>query len=207
MKRILAIVLLFVSVLVSSVFPSSVSACSCVAPSSPLEEIEKFDAVFSGIVTNIREEGGILNLPQFRVEFEVESSWKGVNEPVVSILTTDNSAACGFGFNEGEKYIVYARSYESELHVNLCSRTALFVKASEDVEAFGEPEYVSAEQTEDVDSVVSEGNTRMLGVGFIVGIIAGAIVIVMVSRYRKDYGKENSIQSPPTNSGNDTMTS
>jgi hypothetical protein len=70
-----------------------------------------------------------------QVEIAVNSTLRGVNGPAVTVVTADNGAACGYAFQPGERYLVYAhRSPDGTLEVSLCSRTIPLAKATEDLQ-------------------------------------------------------------------------
>ena len=116
------------------------SACSCIEPGSPLEELDRAALVFSATVISVREDApfmGIDALPAngpTTVEFKVHTRWKGGLPPNVSLTTAKYEASCGFTFLEGSRYIVYSRDGET---VSLCSRTKLIQEADEDLAELG----------------------------------------------------------------------
>ena len=125
--------------------PGPVYACSCVAPGTPLEELEQFSAVFAGRVVSVVHsydpEGRIVT-PDDRstIGFAVSSVWKGTVHEDMYITTPPTGGACGFTFVEGEEYIVYA--YDSNYDdggytTGICTRTGLLGNAEEDLDAFG----------------------------------------------------------------------
>ncbi len=111
--------------------PPRASACSCLALSFD-EQRERASAIFEGRVDVDRVEGAerILTL-------RVTQAWRGVEHEMVEIRTPAQSAACGFGFEVGQHYLVYATSENGALHVSLCSRTARMDDASEDRQLLG----------------------------------------------------------------------
>jgi hypothetical protein len=72
------------------------------------------------------------------VLFEVTNTWKGVNETQVRVYTATNSASCGFNFNLGDEYLVYASGDKSRLITGLCDRTTHISKAAKDLDVLGE---------------------------------------------------------------------
>ena len=109
-------------------------ACSCLPPGPPKSELDRSEAVFAGKVMRIRRKNS-----EVRVKFKVMTSWKGeVNKKQV-ITTQINSAACGYSFERGQQYLVYASKLGSNLlSTNICSRTKLLANAQEDVSELGE---------------------------------------------------------------------
>ena len=63
---------------------------------------------------------------------------KEILKETITIKTAQSSAACGFNFEENQKYIVYASQYDDDyLEVSLCSRTGLLSNAIEDLQELG----------------------------------------------------------------------
>ncbi|MGM7700409.1 hypothetical protein ACSVDE_01720 [Pseudalkalibacillus sp. Hm43] len=95
--------------------PSSAQACSCAVPQSAEKEMERSDAVFTGTVTKIKKVGMGLYSPK-KVYFDVEKTWKGQNKSKMFVVTGIGSGDCGFNFEVGQDYIVYAT--ESNAYTN-----------------------------------------------------------------------------------------
>ncbi len=120
--------------------PGPVWACSCVMPSPPAVAAGDAAAVFSGTVTSIVDRGSFNFLDEVRTWFglphqspggdsrqvtlTVADSWKGVTETPVTIGTGYGDADCGFSFNVGGQYLVYAYDNQGRLATNMCLRTA-----------------------------------------------------------------------------------
>lgn len=119
--------------------PSSVIACSCSLPLTPLEELEKSTAVFSGKVTDIDFPIGIKisSADPVKVTFEVSKTWKGPNSKTLIVATARHGASCGYSFKQGEEYLVYAYNEEDKLSASLCSRTELLSSAETDLQELG----------------------------------------------------------------------
>lgn len=126
------------------VLPGPLSACTCAPPGPPAQEMERADAVFTGKVVSI----GAAHVPgdepkwpsRLEVTFRLLGVWKGLAEGErVTVYTASQSAACGFEFEDGKKYLVYAYDAGGELTATLCSRTALLKRAEEDLQALGTP--------------------------------------------------------------------
>jgi len=125
-------------------------ACSCVPPPPPVEALEQSDAVFSGKVLKVeRDESGFGKI----VTLRMLRSWKGIQARTVRISTADNSAACGYGFEVGRKYLVYAHG-EEELHTNICTRTRRLENAGDDLDALGPGTRVGGELPDFIRRIV-----------------------------------------------------
>jgi len=118
------------------------SACSC-APSLDVDqELHRADAVFAGRVVALElvlsSDPAIgVSLEQLRATLSVHSAWKGdVGEQTV-VYTVFTCCVCGFRFEIGEEYLVYAIEQDGELHTSICTRTRLLGVASDDLEKLG----------------------------------------------------------------------
>lgn len=113
-------------------------ACSCMMPPPPPKALEQAAAVFSGKVTKI--EGDVTK--QRTITIAVDQAWKGVETETVTLTTGPGGGMCGFGFQDGESYLVYAyRSGEKKdgpLSTSICTRTKTLANAKEDLDALGE---------------------------------------------------------------------
>ncbi|MEK3673750.1 hypothetical protein [Paenibacillus sp. FSL R10-2771] len=155
-KRIRGVLLMFLCALLVfmtllTVRPQVTYACSCVIPAPPLEALEDSAAVFEGTVISVAKPSGIIqsSADPMQVTFQVGARWKGDLGNQVTVSTAQSGDSCGFEFAEGERYMVYARGAEadgnlakgneeqSELTTSLCSRTALYADAQEDLNELG----------------------------------------------------------------------
>ena len=116
---------------------NSAFACSCIPPRTPTESLNESAAVFSGEVIDISENGYVEEQYGYKVKFDVERSWKGDSVETLSVLTGYGGGDCGYGFEIGEKYLVYAYSSEGSLNANICSRTTPLANAQEDLDTLG----------------------------------------------------------------------
>lgn len=104
---------------------SSVFACSCLMDNEKSESkkvkaaYKKTAAVFYGEVLEVFRQTDSLT-----VKFKVETVWKGVVTKEVTVRTGENSAMCGFNFEVGKKYLVYAGGKIDNLETNICTRTS-----------------------------------------------------------------------------------
>lgn len=104
-------------------------ACSCIRPGPINESVAQATAVFAGRVIDIES----IDNRRIEVDFDVETVWKGSNISTISIYTAPNSAMCGYSFEEGRSYLVYAHQRQGTLQVSQCSRTNLLSQADEDL--------------------------------------------------------------------------
>jgi hypothetical protein len=67
------------------------------------------------------------------VNLAVEESFKGVTTKEMLITTARSEAACGFPFEKGQKYLVYASEYQGKLYTSICQRTMPIRYAEKDL--------------------------------------------------------------------------
>ena len=119
--------------------PSRAHACSCAQPGAPDESLRRAAAVFAGEATDIREPSGWIraSLEPVRVAFRVNEIWKGVKGGEAVVRTASAEASCGYEFESGRNYLVYAESGPDGLTASLCSRTTELASAEADLAALG----------------------------------------------------------------------
>jgi len=119
--------------------PRVAAACKCMPPPPPQEAMAGSAAVFEGTVTDVRkpQSGDEPSQMSVEVELRVGRRFKGAEADTVTVFTAESSAACGYGFEPGGTYLVYAGETDGQLSTNLCSRTARIEDASADLAALG----------------------------------------------------------------------
>ncbi|HEU4606203.1 MAG TPA: hypothetical protein VFS46_08205 [Nitrososphaera sp.] len=92
-------------------------ACSC-GQTSMQERFERSEAVFSGraIETEIIQP----NMFTMKTTFQVDRAWRGLSENTVTVRTSTQGSACGYFFEEGKSYLVYAFGDEHPLSTSSC---------------------------------------------------------------------------------------
>lgn len=126
-----------------TVTSSVAQACSCMAPGTPCESYGTANAVFVGTAVSVRDverpkPENVETWHDQRVyKFSVEQSYLGVSSTEVEISTGFGGGDCGYQFKIGERYLVYAHSYQNRLSTSICSRTKSFASANEDLAFLG----------------------------------------------------------------------
>ena len=118
---------------------SSVYACSCPTVVGLEQELKwklkALQAVFSGEVLEINK------VPQSRdvsVKIKVETVWKGSLFKEVTISTPDHPGSCGYPFQIGESYVVFASLSDTKtLTTGLCLKNIEVKKAIEELKILG----------------------------------------------------------------------
>lgn len=128
-------------------------ACTCVPLPQPEQAFSEATLVFSGTVVGFSDADST-DFMMF-VNFEVRRVWKGPANGHQEVQTAGyegvpNTAACGYPFQVGETYLVYAHAYgpDGEIEASTCTRTRLVADASEDLAFLGEGTTVSTESPE-----------------------------------------------------------
>lgn len=125
--------------------PCEAGFCSCVGPQDVAAAVQSADAVFTGSVVSVRDTvvgGGSAHGPwsMRRVTLRVKRAWKGAETRDVIVLTGMGGGDCGFPFQRGKTYLVYAhRSDSGGLGAGICGRTASLRNAAADLRELGTP--------------------------------------------------------------------
>lgn len=122
-------------------------ACTCVdLPDIPLdkqvrEAVKDSARVFNGKVTKVvMPEDGAYS--QVTVYFAIQKTWKGKARKTLILKTGLGGGDCGYRFEVGKTYLVYAYSTDEQmpnnngvtLETNICSRTQILNRATKDIE-------------------------------------------------------------------------
>ncbi|MCE5170441.1 hypothetical protein LQV63_14085 [Paenibacillus profundus] len=131
----------------SFLFAAPVSACSCAA--SPSIEDAKRDAaaVFAGKVTHVSRSWTKMTFSTadpVKVSFQVKRVWKGNVPSNAKVVTALSSASCGYEFEPGKEYLVYAYHSDGKYMTHLCTRTAPLEDAAEDIQVLGKGRNVNS---------------------------------------------------------------
>ncbi len=109
-------------------WPLPIEACSCITSGSVCDAAWQADAVFVGHIVSISSTGGR------RVELAVIEPFRGLQLSQVTLVTGFGQADCGYPFEIGQSYLVYAhRTPEGQLSTSICSRTRPVRDATEDL--------------------------------------------------------------------------
>ncbi len=145
MRKIIVLILQSCLVLsIMTIFISStVYACSCAQPLTVEAEFTRSEAVFAGRVLEVKEQRNFNGSMTKAALFEVSHIWKGGSESQIIIHTGSGGGDCGFHFEEGKEYLVYAHPStmygDNELLVTIiCDRTNVLDQAQEDLAILGE---------------------------------------------------------------------
>ncbi len=152
-------------------------ACSC-AMATPSEQFENATAVFVGTVKDISADG-YDNI----VDFDVSESQKGSNTKTASVTTSQQGASCGFVFEEGKEYIVYAYDDNGGLGTGMCSGTSLIVADAQDGDS--EIDITSSPADPAVQAAKNENSISPIVIAVIISFITGVLAMHAVGRRKK----------------------
>jgi hypothetical protein len=99
--------------------------------------MEKATSVFTGLVVDVTTEETTDGFTQRLVRFDIISTWKGTDQAQSEVRTGMDSAACGFEFEVGERYLVYTSGDTASPSTGLCDRTKLLRTSGEDIAKLG----------------------------------------------------------------------
>jgi len=130
--------------LVLLVSANEANAYECMVPGPPCQAFWQTDAIFSATVTSksvITVDTGIESSPKeqlIAVKLLIEDTFRGaLGGNDVEIVTGMGDSDCGFTFEKGRKYLVYASEHRGRLYAGIGSRTRLLSEAGEDLAYFG----------------------------------------------------------------------
>jgi protocatechuate 3,4-dioxygenase beta subunit len=139
-----SITILLVTVFVLLLASGNANACSCVTPLPPCESYGSAAAVFVGTVIGVSEkkpsdsnDPDRVNWTPVAYRFAVEQSYSGVPGTQVEVSTGHGGGDCGYQFQAGRRYLVYAYGDKNGLSTSICSRTKPFEIAREDLAFLG----------------------------------------------------------------------
>lgn len=142
--RVLALFLSAVAVIVVA-GETRALACSCREERPPCEVFWQAAAVFDGVVLSVvllddkgRETTGRHGegAPHYvHVRFAIRAAYRGVGDGEVDVFTGLGGGDCGYGFEKGKRYLVYAYRPENseDLQTGICSRTRPLEEAGDDL--------------------------------------------------------------------------
>jgi hypothetical protein len=195
-------IVLFIPIIFLFAFPNNVHACSCVIPSTPQEEFQKFIAVFMGRVNNINE----INLelsnqtkistprPGLRAEISVIRSWKGVTTNNIIIYTGYGGGDCGYPLVGYGVFVFYAYGLNNKLWVSICSRTVDLAHAQTDLD------YLNTLPTHKLEGSYPTDNDYMYYIDTLSAERMGTQFVESVEAFHltKDTGCQNTKTPSPT---------
>ncbi|MBD3162405.1 MAG: hypothetical protein GF346_08670, partial [Candidatus Eisenbacteria bacterium] len=118
---------------------SDLRACTCVTQPDPLVAMGRADIVFEGTVTGRNDPRAdnrrVSTGDPIDYAFHVAETWKGVLNDTIAVRTARSGASCGYEFEVGGSYLVYARKDSLRFRTGLCTRTKPLERASADLGA------------------------------------------------------------------------
>ena len=177
----LASVVLTVLGIVFLLPPKCAHACSCAMPPGSQDALADSDAVFSGEVVAVEQGTSTARSWGYdTATLRVSEAWKGAGRGTLEVRTPSQGTACGYHFEEGREYLVYAYTGKQGLEVNSCGATEPLSGAGADLAALGEGERpTGGEVLSDTSGGVSAG--AMVGVA---GLALAASFLVAIRLMR-----------------------
>ncbi|MBO9703144.1 MAG: TonB family protein [Sporocytophaga sp.] len=100
-------------ILILSIVSSEILACNCVETNTVKDEIKNSDAILVGRIIERDPVELYDSIPALKFKLVVDAFYKGqLTNDTVLIFTGANSVACGYEFEKGFKYIIYANNHK-----------------------------------------------------------------------------------------------
>ena len=166
--------------------PSNVYACSCIEPLTVEEQLSQSKAVFTGRVLKVKENTNLNGYRTTSALFEIDQIWKGGSESQIIIHTGSGGGDCGYHFEEGKEYLVYASlstmyGDKEQLETISCDRTNILAQAQADLAVLGEGKV----PTEQVNLEDQLGFSSLYVWAIVVGTVVIGMLVFFVWRKRR----------------------
>ncbi len=138
-RKLGRLLLLTLALLLPAFVAREARACSCAESGAPCQAYWQVDAVFVGAVVGESKTTAAGEAPdgyQMRlVRFAVEQPLRGVEGSEAEVVTGQGGGDCGYQFERGVRYVVYAYRGDKDgrLHTGICTRTRPLAEADEDL--------------------------------------------------------------------------
>lgn len=119
-----------VAALALASFPARSDACSCIDPGSVSAGFDASGSVLEGKVLSVQHQPAAHRIT---TRLEVLQRWKGAPGKTVDVVTADQGSMCGFEFQRGTRYVIFAREATSPLSVSICSLSKASAAAAADI--------------------------------------------------------------------------
>jgi hypothetical protein len=140
--------------ILSLIVSSFVRALACSCDGLPPMDVEfaRSDAAFVGRVVLMSIESRIEDNHRYEVRvcrFKVSERFKGIEDERKEfvVVTHMSGTACGFPFELGEEYLVYANTYRGDMYTSVCRRTRALVQPKEAAEIVPIPTFDPSHKT------------------------------------------------------------
>jgi hypothetical protein len=158
-------------------------ACDFEEPPPPQEALDEATAVFAGEVIEVESVTDDPGGNYLAATFLVHRAWKGIDDSPVVVETHQDEAACGYPFEVGESYLVYAHSEGSPLTTTLYRRTTPLDLADEDLDALGSGTGIVTQAEDGGGAADDEFNPGLLILAAVIlSIIVATIMLLRQSR-------------------------
>src|SRR5690606_4132600 len=115
------------------VWPTRAEACTCVPSGPPCEAAWRTDAIFLARVVSIATRPGATFGPR-TVNMRILTAFRGIEGESVEVTTGAGAGDCGYDFEAGRDYLVYAYRNGGRLATGICNRTRPIEEAEEDLD-------------------------------------------------------------------------
>ncbi|MGB3632620.1 MAG: hypothetical protein WA982_01120 [Rubrobacteraceae bacterium] len=144
MRRLSFLLAMTMTIFSCTIFlaPDRAYACSCAFEAGVTkqervqEAFSQANAVFAGKVVDLEDPPSPVSssMDPITATFDVSEAWKGSQAKTQKITTPLSEASCGYEFQAGKAYLVYA---SEDMEVLLCGETKPLSEAKVDLETLG----------------------------------------------------------------------
>lgn len=165
--------------------PRQAFACSCLQMQGATEEqliemdIEGAAAVFAGKVSTVQA-NALGGYNPVRVSFTVSEVWKGDLSSNAIIFTGLGDSDCGYDFQIGQEYLVYARDVRGVLNSGICYRTTLLSSAAADLSILGEGTIPATSS-----APLPTNPILPIGAGILIAILLLSAIFILTRRFSR----------------------
>lgn len=103
------------------------AGCQCPTPASGnvVKDLGRFKHAFAGRVTNVEQAGA-----STKVTFDLQRAWKGQRGKTLTLTTAASADACGYAFENGKDYLVFANGDKGALTTDGCAPNSALGEAA-----------------------------------------------------------------------------
>jgi hypothetical protein len=150
-------------------------------PPGSRDALADSDAVFSGEAVAVKQGTATARSPGYdTATLRVSETWKGSGRGTLEVRTPSQGMACGYHFEGGREYLVYAYTGKQGLEVDSCGATKPLSGAGADLAALGD-----GERPQD-GGVLSDtsGGVSVRALAGLAGLVTAASVLLVVRLVR-----------------------
>ena len=157
--------ILILIILIMMININIVLACTCIEENF-IQAYNRASTIFEGKVDEIKINKDVNGLAE--IKLSVNEYWKKETKKDIIIYSSQQEATCGYNFEKGKEYIVYAETLNKKLIVSLCGRTNELENAEDDL-------YILEDGTKPTTEAVT---TELKAEWFVGGVVITVLILM-----------------------------